>query len=139
MNPKDIPKDLSGAIAGHAQGPDAVWQMWQSAFEKQRAAVDPIGMVAPILHAHAAWLAHPQDLAEWMTRTSHELLTLQAHATRRFVGGNEADMVLPNADDQRFADPVWTESPGWDVLKQWYLFYTRNIQDALFEAPGLAP
>jgi len=34
---------------------------------------------------------------------------------------------------------VWTDSPGWDLLKQSYLFYTRNIQDALFEAPGLAP
>ena len=132
MNPKDIPQNLPGAAAEHAQDRDAVWRAWQALFEKQKSKVDPIGMFAPILHAHAAWLAHPQELAEWMTRTTREMLALQAHAARRLAGGTEPDVVLPNADDQRFTDPVWTESAGWDVLKEWYLFYTRNIQDALF-------
>jgi len=139
MNPKDIPQNPPVAIAEPARDPNAAWRAWQGMFEKHRAAVDPIGMFAPIFHAHAAWLAHPQELAEWMTRTSQELLALQEHAAHRFVGGAEDDIVLPNADDQRFSDPVWTESPGWDLLKQSYLFYTRNIQDALFETPGLAP
>ena len=95
----------------------AVWRAWQSLFEKQRAVVDPIGMFAPIFHAHAAWLAHPQELAKWMTRTSQQSLALQAHAARRLVGGAGDDTVLPNSDDQRFADPVWTASRAWDLLK----------------------
>ncbi|MBI3372962.1 MAG: alpha/beta fold hydrolase [Betaproteobacteria bacterium] len=96
-------------------------------------------MIAPIVHAHAAWLLHPQELSEWMARSTQELFALQAHAGRRMLGISEDDVVLPNADDQRFADPVWTQSAGWDVLKQYYLFFTRNVQDALFQTPGLAP
>ena len=138
MNPKEMPANVRGEKAEPAHEHDAVWRMWQGIFEKQRSQVDPIGMFAPIMHAHAAWLAHPLELAERMTRTTQELIALQVHAARRLAGGSEPDVVLPNADDQRFADPVWTDSAGWDVLKEWYLFYTRNIQDALFEAPGLA-
>ncbi len=133
------PKDLKIASKAFALDPQAAWKPWQRLFEKQEALLDPIGMFAPITNAHAAWLAHPQKLAQWMVRTSDEYLALQAHAARRLAGGMEDDRVLPNADDLRFSDPVWTQSPGWDLLKQWYLFYTRNIQDALFQAPGLAP
>ena len=135
MKPKDLKPDPGMPVLD----PEAAWKLWQSFFEKQEALIDPVGMFAPITNAHAAWLAHPQKLAQWMKRSTEEYLSLQAHAARRLAGGMEDDRVLPNADDQRFADPVWTQSPGWDLLKQWYLFYTRNIQDALFDAPGLAP
>jgi poly[(R)-3-hydroxyalkanoate] polymerase subunit PhaC len=47
--------------------------------------------------------------------------------------------VRPQPDDARFADPAWSEQPGWDLLKQWYLFGTRQVQDALFQTPGLSP
>jgi len=135
MNARDL-KLESGMLA---LDPESAWRQWQRLFEAQEALIDPIGMFAPITNAHAAWLAHPQKLARWMARTTEEYLALQAHAARRFSGGMEDDRVLPNADDLRFSDPVWTQSPEWDLFKQWYLFYTRNIQDALFQAPGLAP
>jgi len=135
MNPQDL-KFGSGVFG---LDPEAAWKRWESAFEKQEALIDPVGMFAPIANAYFAWLAHPQKLAQWMARSSQDCLELQAHAARRFTGGMDDDVVVPNADDLRFLDPVWTQSPGWDLLKQWYLLYTRNIQDALFEAPGLAP
>jgi len=133
MNPKD-PKVRSDLFA---LDPEAAWKYWQRLYDKQEALIDPVGMFAPIINAHAAWLAHPQKLANWMARATKDCLALQAHAAHRFAGSMEEDRILPNADDLRFSDPVWTQSPGWDVLKQWYLFYARNIQDALFQAPGL--
>ena len=101
--------------------------------------VDPLGIVAPIAHAHAAWLMHPQELAELSLRFASDLAALQVHTLEKLAGRDSADVVLPQPDDLRFSDPVWTGEPGWSLLKQWYLFYTRHVQDALFQTPGLAP
>jgi len=48
-------------------------------------------------------------------------------------------LMLPQADDTRFADPVWSREAHWSLLKQWYLFTTRHVQDALFATPWLSP
>jgi len=101
--------------------------------------VDPLGIVAPIAHAHAAWLMHPQELAELSLRYASDLAALQVHTLEKLAGRDGADVVLPQPDDLRFSDPVWTSEPGWSLLKQWYLFHTRHVQDALFQTPGLAP
>ena len=90
MNPKDL-KIEPGLLAFD---PEAAWKQWQRLIEKQEALADPIGMVAPITNAHAAWLAHPQKLANWMARTARECLTLQAHVARRLTGGMEEDWSL---------------------------------------------
>ena len=101
--------------------------------------VDPLGVVAPLAHANAAWLMHPQELAELSLRFASDLAALQVHTLEKLAGRDSADVVLPQPDDLRFSDPVWTGEPGWSLLKQWYLFYTRHVQDALFQTPGLAP
>lgn len=101
-------------------------------------AFDPIGMAAPILHAQLAWLAHPQEHAERMARLSSDLWRLQWHTVNRLVGLPGEDPIKPHADDARFADPVWTESPTWDLTKEWYLALTHNVQDMLYDTPGLS-
>jgi polyhydroxyalkanoate synthase len=101
--------------------------------------VDPLGMVAPIVHAQHAWWLHPLEFWELATRFGADLLTLQLHTAAKLAGRELPDVVEPQPDDGRFADPVWTREPAWDLLKQWYLFYTRHVQDALFQTPGLAP
>ncbi|PTD97464.1 alpha/beta hydrolase [Pseudothauera lacus] len=100
--------------------------------------VDPLGMAAPIMHAQLAWMAHPQELAERMAMLSGDLWRLQAHTWKRALGVASEDPIRPNADDARFADPVWTESPSWDLTKEWYLAFTHHIQDMLYDTPGLS-
>ena len=56
----------------------------------------------------------------------------------KLAGREVPDLVRPQPDDERFSDPVWTKEPGWDALKQWYLFSTRHVQEALQHAPGLS-
>jgi polyhydroxyalkanoate synthase len=99
---------------------------------------DPFGMVAPIAHARLAWWLHPLELTEHTTRAAGDLAALQLHTFLRIAGHAGSDLVQPQADDTRFTDPVWTSEPGWSLLKQWYLFYTRHVQDALFRTPGLS-
>ncbi len=102
------------------------------------ARADPFGVAAPLLHAQLAWLMHPQELSERMASLTTDLWQLQWHSFHRTLGLPRADPVQPHADDPRFADPVWTEAPTWDLVKEWYLAYTHHMQDMLFETPGLS-
>jgi polyhydroxyalkanoate synthase len=101
-------------------------------------AIDPLGIAAPIVHAQVAWLLHPQELGERAARLSTDLWRLQWHTWYRLMGIADEDPIKPNADDARFADPVWTDSPTWDLTKDWYLAFTHHAQDMLYDTPGLS-
>ncbi|MDR0777446.1 MAG: alpha/beta fold hydrolase [Azonexus sp.] len=100
--------------------------------------LDPFGVSASLLHAQLSWMLHPQELLRALNALSSDLVALQSHVMNRALGLPSADVVMPNADDARFADPVWTESASWDIIKEWYLALTRHFEDMLFETPGLS-
>ncbi|HVB47318.1 MAG TPA: alpha/beta fold hydrolase [Burkholderiales bacterium] len=135
--PSVTPQPESAEAVGHALTQSA--HRLRALRENADAVLDPLGMLAPIVHAHTAWMLHPQELAELWSRFAGELLALQLHTASKLLGRNTADLVQQHGDDLRFTDPVWTSEVPWDLLKQWYLFFTRHIQDALFQTPGLSP
>lgn len=100
--------------------------------------LDPLGMMTPILHAPMAWLTHPHELSKALARMSVELAAMQQFSAQRLAGLPVPDVEKPHPDDQRFADPVWTDSALWDVYKEWYLLFTHRMQDYLYETPGMA-
>ena len=100
---------------------------------------DPFGIVAPLAHAQFAWALHPLELWELSSRFAADLLALQMHTAAKLLRREVADAVEPQANDTRFSDPVWSREPAWNLLKQWYLFFTRHVQDALYQTPGLSP
>ena len=106
--------------------------------EAVEADIDPLGIAMPLMHAQLAWLTHPQELAESAAEFSSRMLALQWHSWQRLFGVPSDDVELPHPDDNRFGDPVWTESASWDVVKEWYLAYTHQIQDMLYQTPGLS-
>ncbi len=118
--------------------PEAMRKTMRRIHDTVEGSIDPLGMAAPIVHAQLAWLSHPQELAERMARLSADLWRLQAHSWRRALGMPSEDPIRPNADDARFADPVWTEAPSWDLTKEWYLAFTHHLQDMLYDTPGLS-
>ena len=100
--------------------------------------VDPFGVTTSLLNAQAAWLMHPQELVRAASALSGDLIALQSHVWRRALGVPSEDVIQPNADDARFAAPVWTDSASWDIIKEWYLAFTHRLQDMYFETPGLS-
>jgi len=100
--------------------------------------LDPFGIIAPIVHAQFAWWSHPTEFADRWIRTLAELYALELHSAQRLGGQKLPDLVTTQPDDTRFSDPAWTQ-PAWALLKQWYLFYARSVQDALYQTPGLSP
>ena len=135
LRPVDTPEEGAGIGAPLALAVERAKSLRQSV----ETAVDPLGMFAPIVHAQLAWLAHPLELSERWMRNAADVAALQMHSAAKLAGRELPDAVRPQPDDQRFADPVWTQQPGWDLLKQWYLLGTRMVQDALFDTPGLSP
>ncbi len=101
-------------------------------------AVDPFGMTTSLLNAQMAWFMHPQEFMRAVNALSGDLLALQSHVVQRAMGIQSKDVIEPNADDARFADPIWTESATWDIIKEWYLAFTHRLQDMYFETPRLS-
>ncbi len=99
---------------------------------------DPFGVVTAVLHAQAAWLAHPQELAQAVQALFADSLGFEAHLLRLAMGLPSDALVKPHVDDVRFADPDWEKNPVWDVVKELYLGVTHRTQDLLFETPGLS-
>lgn len=118
--------------------PQALQRTMRQIHDTVEGSVDPLGVAAPIVHAQLAWLSHPQELAERLARLSTDLWYLQVHTWKRAMGLPSEDPIRPHDDDARFADPVWTESPSWDLIKEWYLAFTHHLQDMLYETPGLS-
>jgi polyhydroxyalkanoate synthase len=100
--------------------------------------VDPFGVTTSMLHAQAAWMMHPQEMSRAISAMSGDVLALQTHLMRRAMGMPSEDVVKPHVDDARFADPVWSEAPTWDIIKESYLAFTHRLEDMLFETPGLS-
>lgn len=113
-------------------------EAWHAINEAAENRIDPIGMFTPLLHAQMAWLVHPQEFSEAMSRFSTDVMALQWHSWQRLLGAASHDIVQPHVDDQRFSDPQWRDSPSWSIVKQWYLLMTRQTQDMLHETPGLS-
>ncbi len=120
-----------------AVSPTAAWDALHQVVESN---IDPLGMTVPIMHAQLAWLMHPQELSEAVADYAGKMLALQWHSWRRVLGVPSEDVERPNPGDTRFADTVWSDSAGWDVVKEWYpphpghaLWYARPIE------PGTAP
>jgi polyhydroxyalkanoate synthase len=114
--------------------PQAAWRAVNQAVE---AKIDPIGMMTPLMHAQLAWLSHPQEMSETLTEFSTQAVGTAGHSWHRALGMPSKDVVSPNPDDTRFADPVWNESASWDIVKEWYLMLTHQVQDMLYDTPGL--
>lgn len=106
-------------------------------FREMGKAFDPFGMVTSLWNAQAAWLSHPRELARASVSMSGDMLALNAHLVRRFLGLPSDDVIAAHGDDVRFSEPEWTEAATWDILKEWYLAITHRTQDMYFSTPGM--
>ncbi len=113
-----------------------------SQIEKATSAIcksmDPFGAVASLVNAQMAWAVHPQEYLRAVSGLSGDLMALQGHIFRRAMGIPSEDVIEPNADDARFAEPVWKTEASWDIIKEWYLAFTHRWQDMYYETPGIS-
>lgn len=100
-------------------------------------ALDPFGIVPACTAVVQAWGQAPEKLQARMQEFLTALLEVQRQVAERAVGHFVADFVPPVSYDERFQDKAWTDSPWFDFLKEYYLLYTRAIEDAIFATPDV--
>ena len=100
--------------------------------------VDPFGILSSQINAQIAWLTHPLELLRAADGFGADLVALYGHSLRRGLGFSAKDVFAQNSDDTRFADPIWTDSAVWDILKEWYLTLSSRLQTLTLETPGIS-
>ena len=130
---------MSGNLSAKNNGVDiSTLSPFETAAKAISKVIDPYGATMSLFNAQMAWLMHPQEFSRAAHALSGDLFALQAHVMRRAVGLPSTDVIQPHGDDARFANPVWTESASWDIIKELYLAFTHRLEDMLFETPGLS-
>ena len=98
---------------------------------------DPFGAFAAIFHSQQAWAQHPQEWLHAMDRLARESGALQVHALRRALNLEQEDYIKPAEGDARFDAVEWRDHLYYDLLKQWYLLYTRWVGEAVYDTPAM--
>ena len=107
-----------------------------SRFKQVRDSLDPYGIGESLWEVQQAWMQHPHELAERAGRLGFDLTSMHAQAYHRMLGQQLADSVPASGYDERFQEPIWFENPYFDLLKEYYLLYTRWLEDTIYATPG---
>ena len=99
-------------------------------------AADPFGVAASFARVGQAWLEHPAKLTDALAKLTGDLNTLQFNAWQCALGLQSRPCISIARDDERFADPLWSELPFFSALKQFYLLNTHWLQETLYDTPG---
>ena len=98
---------------------------------------DPFGMYAAIFQSQQAWAQHPQEWLHAIDKLAREAGALEVHGFRRALGLEQGDYLKPAEGDARFDAAEWHDKLYYDLLKQWYLLYTRWIGEAVYDTPAM--
>ena len=96
-------------------------------------------VVKTLGHVAEYWLADPQRAVELQNRLGTAYLELWASAAKRLTGEEVPDVVVPAANDKRFADSEWRQNQYFDFLKQAYLLTARWADTLVRDAADLDP
>ncbi len=97
--------------------------------------LDPFGIAGSLLRVQQAWLQHPWALASEMTRLGGALWSVQLHTWQRLMGAADAELIPAAERDERFSEEIWQQSPYLHAVREFYLLYTRWLEDAVFATP----
>jgi polyhydroxyalkanoate synthase subunit PhaC len=85
-------------------------------------------------HVAEYWLTHPDRAIELQTHFGKAYFDLWLSATKRMLGTQPESVAGSETEGRRFADPAWSSSPFFDVMKQGYLltsqWASRLVKDA---------
>jgi len=98
---------------------------------------DPFGIMPLSMSIVEAWCRHPDQLQTRVQDFWGSLFEVQQQVLLRSMGNFIPDFVPAVSADERFRDKAWTDSPWFDVLKEYYLLYTRAIEDAIYATPEI--
>ena len=99
---------------------------------------DEVGDIVKTLGQVAEdWMRDPQKAIEAQSRLATGFLSLWLGTLRRMQGEEAHPVAVPDAKDNRFRDPEWSDNPFFDFIKQAYLLTSRWAETLVEEAEHL--
>src|SRR3990170_2977809 len=93
-----LPVEQIQAVAAAHAAFQAASNRLRALHDSIEASVDPIGIIAPMVHANFAWLLHPQELGELWSRFGADLFALQMHTLAKLQKREDKYLVVPQPD-----------------------------------------
>ncbi len=100
--------------------------------------LDPFGIAEAYLAVQRAWLLQPSALTGRMISLSAELARLQAQSWQRLMGLETDHADSASEYDERFQDEAWRGNPFYESIKEYYLLYTRWLEDTVYQTPNIS-
>ncbi len=107
-------------------------------FDTLRKTVDPFGIASSLWEVQQSWLMHPSELTTALGKLGSDLWSVQHYACQRLLGVECGDTFPAAERDERFHAAIWTENPYLDLVKEYYLLYTRWLEDTVFTTPDVS-
>ena len=99
--------------------------------------LDPFGISSTFLKIQQAWLQHPQEQLDAQRELAASLWMLNLNALTSIGFGTASREEKIAEGDERFQDPEWQATLGHSLMVQNYLAYTRWLERAIYDTPGV--
>jgi polyhydroxyalkanoate synthase subunit PhaC len=101
-----------------------------------QARVDPLGWSGATAAVAARAAGHPAALLGATAKLAGSSAHATVHTARMLAGLPAEPAVAPEASDNRFTDPAWTQNPFFAALQQAYLIGCQYLDDVLAAGRG---
>jgi polyhydroxyalkanoate synthase subunit PhaC len=101
-----------------------------------QARVDPLGWSGATAAVAARAAGHPAALLGATAKLAGSSARATVHTARMLAGLPAEPAVAPEAGDNRFTDPAWTQNPFFAALQQAYLIGCQYLDDVLAAGRG---
>jgi len=102
-------------------------------------AFDPFDMAGSSLAVQQAWLRQPERLATRLQQLMLDASRVHDRFAQASIGIPSEPALAAVVYDERFQDPIWTDQPWFDYLKEMYLLYSHWLEDAIYATEGIDP
>ena len=100
--------------------------------------LDPFGIKKSFAKIQQAWLENPREFTDTAIKLYRELEGLLFHSWNKTIGLEREEWVPVAVEDERFLDPEWHQYPAFSMMIQSYLLYTRWLEQAVYDTPGVS-
>ena len=100
-------------------------------------ALDPFGIGKSFAKIQRAWLENPREFTDAAIKLYSGLEGLLFHSWNKAVGLELEEWVPVAGGDERFLDSEWHQYPAFSMMVQSYLLYTRWLEQAVYDTPGV--
>lgn len=139
-----MPSDLSqNMLKAATEALELLAEQSRSAASGEKSPFSLTALMGPASEALSDLLKYYANKSEVWNKEqvllSNELSKVGKNFLEKLLGMPTTDVIDASDNDRRFKDPLWTESPIFDTIRQGYLVISRWLIRLAEEADGLEP